>query len=114
VSSTGSGPVPPLAAVCVDHWAPPNEEEHSAVSEPQRLALRAAAQAALGEHEADTLMAITAPANTDLATRQDVELAAASLRSEFLERLDTIQWRIIGATVVLHGGTVGLLTLTLG
>jgi hypothetical protein len=114
VSSTGHGTGLPVAEANLDHCAPTSEEEHSAVSEPQRLALRAAAQAALGEQEADTLMAITAPANTDLATRQDVELAAATLRSEFLERLDTIQWRIIGAMIVLHGGTVGLLTLTLG
>ena len=44
-----------------------------AVSEPQRLALHRAAQAALGEEEGDTLMALSPPANTDMATRQDVE-----------------------------------------
>jgi hypothetical protein len=44
-----------------------------AVTEQARLALRDAARATLGEEEGDTLMAITAPANTDLATRQDLE-----------------------------------------
>jgi hypothetical protein len=36
------------------------------------------------------------------------------VRSEILARLDTAQWRIIGAMIVLHGGTVGLSTLSLG
>jgi hypothetical protein len=52
------------------------------VSEPQRLALYRAAQAALGEEEGDTLMALTPPANTDIATRQDVEHAQALLKAD--------------------------------
>ena len=40
-----------------------------AVSEPQRLALHRAAQATLGEEEGDTLMTLSPPANTDIATR---------------------------------------------
>jgi hypothetical protein len=44
-----------------------------AVTEQDRLALRAAVRAVLGDEEGDTLMAITAPANSDLATRQDLE-----------------------------------------
>ena len=43
------------------------------VSEPQRLALHRAARAALGEEEGDTLMALSPPANTDMATKQALE-----------------------------------------
>jgi hypothetical protein len=42
-------------------------------TEPQRLALHAAARAALGSEEGDTLMALTPPANTDIATLQALE-----------------------------------------
>jgi len=52
------------------------------VSESQRLALYRAAQAALGEEEGNTLMALTPPANTDIATRQDVEHAQALLKAD--------------------------------
>ena len=84
------------------------------MTEPQRLALHKAARATLGDEEGDTLMALTPPANTEIATRQDIDIAFERLRGEILTRLDAAQWRIIGATIVLHGGTVGLLTLTLG
>jgi len=70
------------------------------VTEPQRLALYEAARAALGDEEGGTLMALTPPANTDIATRQDVDVAVAKLRSDLLERLDTIQWRIIATVIV--------------
>ena len=92
------------------------------VTESQRLALYRAAQAALGEEEGDTLMALTPPSNTDIATRQDVEhaqallradiehaqalmkadvaLSVAELRGEILRRLDVVQWRIIAAFIV--------------
>ena len=70
------------------------------VSESQRLALCRAAQAALGEEEGNTLMALTPPSNTDIATRQDVALSVAELRGEILRRLDVVQWRIIAAFVV--------------
>ena len=43
------------------------------VSEPQRLALHAAARRALGDEEGDTLMALSPPANTDMATMQALE-----------------------------------------
>ena len=49
------------------------------VSESQRLALHRAARAALGEEEGDTLMELSPPANTDMATRQDVERAEERL-----------------------------------
>ena len=92
------------------------------VTESQRLALYRAAQATLGEEEGDTLMALTPPSNTDIATRQDVEhaqallradiehaqalmkadvaLSVAELRGEILRRLDVVQWRIIAAFIV--------------
>ena len=71
-----------------------------AVSEPQRLALHRAAQAALGEDEGDTLMALSPPANTDITTRQDVALSVSDLRAEILKRLDVVQWRITATIVV--------------
>jgi hypothetical protein len=52
------------------------------VSESQRLALYRAAQAALGEEEGNTLMALTPPSNTDIATRQDVEHAQALMKAD--------------------------------
>ena len=57
-----------------------------AVTEPQRLDLHAAARTALGPEEGDTLMASLPPANTDIATRQDVERVEVALRTD-LERL---------------------------
>jgi hypothetical protein len=84
------------------------------VSESQRLALHKAARAALGDEEGDTLMELSPPANTDIATKQDIELRIATLRGDILAHVDKVQWRIIGVMIVLHGGTVGLLTLVLG
>ena len=43
------------------------------VTEPQRLALHAAARTTLGTEEGDALMASLPPANTEIATRQDIE-----------------------------------------
>jgi hypothetical protein len=60
-----------------------------AVTEQARLALREAARATLGEEEGDTLMAITAPANTDLATRQDLERFQESIVSRIELQLTT-------------------------
>jgi hypothetical protein len=56
-------------------------------------------------------MALTPPANTEIAARQDVEhalaltkadieLSVAELRGEILRRLDGVQWRIIAAFIV--------------
>ena len=56
-----------------------------AVSEPQRLALHRAAQAALGDEEGDTLMALSPPANTDIATKQDVEHMSALMSARIAE-----------------------------
>jgi hypothetical protein len=58
------------------------DEGIMSATEPQRLALHAAARVTLGAEEGDTLMALIPPANTEIATRQDVERSAAELRSE--------------------------------
>ena len=58
-------------------------EEYSSVSEPQRLALHAAVRRTLGEEEGDTLMALSPPANTDIATRQDVDVLRTEMTGEF-------------------------------
>jgi hypothetical protein len=114
-----------------------------AVTEPQRLALHAAARATLGEEEGDTLMALTPPANTDIATRQDVEhwqaltsaqLAETSARlGADITRVDarlgaeiarveaqiertgsrTLRWTV-GTMLAGNAAVVALLTLTLG
>jgi hypothetical protein len=82
-------------------------------TEPQRLALHAAARAALGSEEGDTLMALTPPANTDIATQQGLEV----LRSELLAHIErsanrTLRW-CIGAIIATQTASVGLLTLLL-
>ena len=53
-------------------------------------------------------MALTPPANTDMATRQDLTVAVAGLRSDILERIDRTQWRIIGAMLLLNSAGVGI------
>jgi chromosome segregation ATPase len=58
-----------------------------AVTEPRRLDLHAAARTALGPEEGDTLMASLPPANTDIATRQDLERHAAATRQD-IERVE--------------------------
>ena len=61
-----------------------------AVSEPQRLALHRAARAALGEKEGDTLMALSPPANTDMATMQALERTEERLSA----RIDAVAARL--------------------
>jgi len=61
------------------------------VTEPQRLALHKAARATLGEEEGDTLMALTPPSNTDMATRQDLDRVEERLDAKIdavAQRLD--------------------------
>ena len=64
-----------------------------AVSEPRRLALHQAARDALGEEEGDTLMALSPPANTDVATMQALELVE--------QRLQSFTWKVVVGTAVL-------------
>ncbi len=93
-----------------------------AVTEPQRLDLHAAARAALGPEEGDTLMASLPPANTDIATRQDLERHAAATRQD-LERVEgslrqdlatvenrmqTYVWKVVvGTAAILYVATIG-------
>jgi hypothetical protein len=95
-----------------------------AATEAERAALREAARATLGEKEGDTLMAITAPANATIATRQDVERATGTVRAEMsvLEAriradLSTAANRMLVQTIVVVGtfqaAAVGFLTLAL-
>ena len=78
-----------------------------AVTEPERLALHAAARGALGPEEGDTLMASLPPANTEIATRQDVDTAVQRSESHVREHI----WKVvIGTGVVLYIATVGTMT----
>ena len=61
-----------------------------AVSEPQRLALHRAARAALGEEEGDTLMALSPPANTDMATMQALERTEERLSARIDAKIDAV------------------------
>ena len=94
----------------------------------ERLALHAAARAKLGEKEGDTLMAITAPADHDIATRQDIVHATDTLRAEMAagfavseERTKALvakaMNRILVQTIVVFGvvqaAGLGYLTLLL-
>ena len=72
------------------------------VTEPQRLALYRAAQAALGEEEGDTLMALTPPSNTDIATRQDVENWQALISAQLGEMTGVLRAEIAEMKGVLQ------------
>ena len=93
-----------------------------AVTEPQRLDLHAAARTALGPEEGDTLMASLPPANTNIATRQDLAAVEASLQKDLVNgmaaseaRLRTYIWKVVlGSSIVLAVAIVSLtVTLTL-
>jgi hypothetical protein len=83
-------------------------------TEPQRLALHAAARAALGPEEGDTLMALTPPADTDMATMQALQMA----KSEFLIEIERVNSRAlrwtVGTVVASNAGVVALLVAILG
>ena len=72
------------------------------VTESQRLALYRAAQAALGEEEGDTLMALTPPSNTDIATRQDVENWQALISAQLGEMTGVLRAEIAETKGVLQ------------
>jgi len=76
-----------------------DRKEYLSVSEPQRLALHAAARATLGDEEGDTLMALTPPANTEIATRQDLERIGERLDTRIVslgQRMDGLEERLDG------------------
>jgi hypothetical protein len=83
-------------------------------TEPQRLALHAAARAALGPEEGDTLMALTPPADTDMATMQALQMAKSELLIE-IERVNSraLRWTV-GTVVASNAGVVALLVAILG
>ena len=86
------------------------------VSEPDRLALHKAARAALGDEEGDTLMALTPPSNTDMATRQDlarveerlearVVQAVSDTSAALLKQMHASELRTMGVIVLAFLGT---------
>jgi len=90
--------------------------EHLPVTEPQRLALHEAARAALGDEEGDTLMALAPPANTDIATRQDLErveerlggridLTVAQASASLTRTIHHAELRTMGVIVLAFLGT---------
>ena len=81
------------------------------VSEPERIALYQAAQQVLGEKEADTLMSLTPPANTDIATMQALETFAARLTTEHVKWTLSV---VIVVNGIFSGLTIGVLNLLLG
>jgi hypothetical protein len=84
------------------------------VSEPQRLALHRAARAALGEEEGDTLMALSPPANTDMATMQALERVAAELRTHTWKVMVGTGISLYVALVATGVAALSLLTSILG
>jgi hypothetical protein len=90
-----------------------------AVTEPQRLDLHTAARTALGSEEGDTLMASLPPANTDIATRQDLERVETSLQKDIANgiatseaRLKTYIWKVVlTSSIVL---AIAIVSLTIG
>jgi len=65
------------------------------VTGPQRLALHEAARTALGDEEAATLMALTPPADTDMATRQDLERVEERLSMRMVALEDRLDARFV-------------------
>ncbi len=73
------------------------------VTEPQRLALHKAAREALGDEEGDTLMALTPPANTEMATMQALErveerlgMRMVALEERLGGKMDALEDRLNG------------------
>ena len=86
------------------------------VTEPQRLALHEAAREALGDEEGDTLMALTPPANTEIATRQDldrveerlearIELTVAQASASLTRTIHHAELRMMSVIVLAFLGT---------
>ncbi len=73
------------------------------VTEPQRLALHKAARATLGDEEGDTLMALTPPANTEIATRQDLDRVEERLSMRMVALEDRLDARMVALEDRLNG-----------
>ncbi len=67
------------------------------MTEPQRLALHKAARATLGDEEGDTLMALTPPSNTDMATRQDLARVEERLEARISSLEERLEARVVQA-----------------
>jgi len=50
-------------------------------------------------------MALSPPANTDMATKQDLELAVATLRAELTGAMHRSELRVMGVIVLAFLGT---------
>ena len=90
----------------------PTKEEILAASGAERLALHTAARATLGEREGDTLMAITAPADQDIATRQDLVHSSETMRSELAihdQRMQLLVTRAMNRMLVQTIAVVGVI-----
>jgi len=90
----------------MNHCASTHEEQHLAATEPQRLALHAAARATLGAEEGDTLMALTPPANTDIATMQALDRVEERLGG----RMTSLEERLGGRMTSLEERLGGRMT----
>jgi hypothetical protein len=79
------------------------------VTEPQRLALHQAAREALGDEEGDTLMALmalmalTPPANTDIATRQDLDRVEERVGMRMVALEDRLDSKFVALEDRLNG-----------
>ena len=73
------------------------------MTEPQRLALHQAAREALGDEEGDTLMALTPPANTDIATRQDLDRVEERLGMRMVALEDRLDSKFVALEDRLNG-----------
>ena len=85
------------------------------VSESRRLALHKAAKATLGDEEGDTLMELSPPANTEIATMQALEHTEERLSADIAAEsraitaeLKTHTWKVVvGTGIALYLASVG-------
>ncbi len=94
-------------------------------TEAERLALHAAARDRLGTGEGDTLMGLLPPANTEIATRRDLDVLEARLRTELTTAVAALGRRMfrtalglgavfVSALVGTQAATVAILGRMLG
>jgi hypothetical protein len=75
------------------------------VTEPQRLALHKAARKTLDDEEGDTLMALTPPANTEIATMQGPGRTEERLVARLAAMDERFDGRLAVTAVVLRSHT---------
>ena len=81
-----------------------------ATTEDTRRQLFETVRANLGEPAAEALMAVTIPANTDLATRRDLDLLRAELHADMAELRADIRGGMSELRTELRGGMSELRT----